>query len=394
MESQWHVQDDVPNVYTAVTVDLGTEGDIHPRRKAPVGERLSLLARKYALGRDLVCQGPVFKQARFGEDGTVRLAFATGGSPLAVRDGVLRGFTIAGDDRFFFWADAAIDGDEVVCRHEEVSAPAAVRYAMTEGTDFTLMNEAGLPAGPFRTDDWPTDLPALEQRAAVALRTASAAAAQASDPGKSASEGLSGFRVQHTYRFANAATGVVFTWDDAFLYARATCRQPVDGIREEARGQDDPAIWSDDNIQFLIDANRDRRTYYRLAVNPAGAFADGKGCNDPDTADRLVHQGMLPHFRDFRLDWDSGCRIRTGKLDGGWAVDLAIPWTSLGFAAAPPPGTAMGLQVARRHAASGERSEWQTTGRDYHTGAMLPPAMAGGRQLYHCASRFGTLTLV
>ncbi len=394
MEAQWQIQNELPNVYTAVAIDLGGAGNIHPPNKAPIGERLSLLARKHTLGRDLVCQGPVFKKARFEDDGTVRLMFNTDGSPPVARDGVLRGFTIAGEDRCFVWADATIEGDEVICRHPDVPKPAAVRYAMTEGSDFTLINEAGLPAGPFRTDDWPVDIPALEERAAVARRTPPVSEGDDRAPNDSGTETVSGFRVQHSYRPADAATEVTFAWDDDYFYARAICRQPMDDVRATAKGQDDPAIWSDDNIQILIDANHDRRTYYRLAANPSGAFADGKGFNDPDIADRLVHQGMLPHFRDFNLDWDSHCKIETEQQAEAWTVRLAIPWTALGFKNAPSPDTIMGLQVTRRHAAADERSQWATTGRDYHTGAMLPPTATGGRQLYHCVSRFGTLRLV
>lgn len=394
MEAQWQVQNKLPNVYTAATIDLGAKGNIHPPNKAPIGERLSLLARKHTLGRDLVCQGPVFRNTRFEDDGAVRLMFDTGGSPLAARNGVLRGFTIAGEDRYFVWANATIEGDAVICRHAGVPNPVAVRYAMTEGSDFTLINEAGLPAGPFRTDDWPVDIPALEARAAVARRPPPGSVWGDRAANDSETEAVSRFRVQHSYRPAEAATEVVFAWDDACLCAYAICRQPMDNIRAAAKGQDDPAIWSDDNIQILIDANHDRQTYYRLAVNPAGAFADGNGFNDPDTADRLVHQGMLPHFRGFNLDWNSHCKIETGQQAEAWTVRLAIPWTSLGFKDAPPPGTTMGLQVTRKHAAAGERSEWGTTGRDYHTGAMPPPAVTGGQQLYHGVSRFGKLTLV
>lgn len=394
MEAQWQVQNDMPNVHTAVTIDLGKEGDIHPPNKAPVGERLSLLARKHTLGRDIVCRGPVFKEARFEDDRGVRLLFDNGGAPLAAKGGELRGFTIAGEDRYFLWADAEVDGDEVLCRHPNVPCPAAVRYAMTEGTDFTLVNEAGFPAGPFRTDDWPEDIPPLEERTAVAQRTQPSSSrkdlsAKEAEPGS-----VSGFRILHSYRPAEVTTNVAFSWDDTYLYADATCRQPMDDVRAKARGQDDPSIWSDDNLQILIDSNLDRRTYYRLVVNPSGAFADGKGFNDSGIADRLVHQGMLPHFRDFSLDWDSNGRIEVERQDDAWTVRLAIPWTSLGFDDIPLAGTNLGLQVTRRHAAANERSEWVTTGRDFHTGAMMTPPVTGGQQLYHSPARFGLLTVM
>jgi len=73
---------------------------------------------------------------------------AGGGEPL-------RGFAIAGEDRKFIWADAEIDGDTVVVRSDKVSKPVAVRYAWANNPVCNLYNGAGLPASPFRTDDWP-----------------------------------------------------------------------------------------------------------------------------------------------------------------------------------------------------------------------------------------------
>jgi sialate O-acetylesterase len=64
------------------------------------------------------------------------------------------GFEIAGDDHKFVAAEAKIDGVTVVVRSENVAHPVAVRYAWAMNPSCNLYNRAGLPASPFRTDDW------------------------------------------------------------------------------------------------------------------------------------------------------------------------------------------------------------------------------------------------
>ena len=52
------------------------------------------------------------------------------------------------------WADAKIDGDTVIVSSSQVALPVAVRYAWQANPLATLYNVAGLPAMPFRTDNW------------------------------------------------------------------------------------------------------------------------------------------------------------------------------------------------------------------------------------------------
>jgi sialate O-acetylesterase len=95
----------------------------------------------------------------------IRVRFTHARSGLEVRkvdarkveapNGALRGFAIAGADRHFHWADARIDGDTVVVSSPAVPHPVAVRYAWADDPDCNLFNKDGLPASPFRTDDWP-----------------------------------------------------------------------------------------------------------------------------------------------------------------------------------------------------------------------------------------------
>ena len=66
----------------------------------------------------------------------------------------LTGFSISGSDQKWFDAEADIDGVELVVYAESVTAPVAVRYAWASNPSCNLYNKEGLPASPFRTDDW------------------------------------------------------------------------------------------------------------------------------------------------------------------------------------------------------------------------------------------------
>ncbi len=139
----------------AVTIDLGEDDDVHPREKEEVGHRLALLARNRIYGQEVVASGPVYRS--FEREGNViRIHFTGIGGGLASAGGdPLRGFTIAGDDQRFLPAEARIEGDTVVVSGRGIDAPAAVRYAWADNPDCSLYNAEGLPASPFRTDDWP-----------------------------------------------------------------------------------------------------------------------------------------------------------------------------------------------------------------------------------------------
>lgn len=148
----------LPNTGQAVIIDIGEAGDIHPKNKQDVGKRLALAALKVAYGKnDVVYSGPTFKAVKFeGDKATV--AFENVGGGLQAHGGELKGFAIAGEDRVFKWAKAEIrDGEPgvVVLSSPDVPAPKAVRYAWADNPEATLYNAEGLPASPFRTDDWP-----------------------------------------------------------------------------------------------------------------------------------------------------------------------------------------------------------------------------------------------
>ena len=143
-----------PNTGTACAIDIGEAGSIHPLNKQEVGRRLALIANKQVYKQDCVSSGPMYKSFK-AEGNRIRISFTHTDSGLLVREGKeVMGFAIAGNDRQFHWAKAIIEDSEVVVYSDEVIEPVAVRYAWTDNPECNLINSKGLPAVPFRTDDW------------------------------------------------------------------------------------------------------------------------------------------------------------------------------------------------------------------------------------------------
>jgi sialate O-acetylesterase len=169
------------NVGMAVITDVGEEKDIHPRKKEPVGARLALAARAIAYGERVVGSGPTFKNMKVKGSKAI-LSFDNVGSGLVSRPahpadvrklrgngpldvtysltagGVeepLVGFAIAGADGKFVWANAVIEDNKVVVSSPQVPKPVAVRYGWADYPVVNLWNKDGMPASPFRTDDFP-----------------------------------------------------------------------------------------------------------------------------------------------------------------------------------------------------------------------------------------------
>jgi sialate O-acetylesterase len=142
-----------PNTYMAMAGDLGS--GIHPTNKSGYGARASRVALAVAYGKKVEYYGPLYQSHKV-EGGKVRVSFTHIGQGLAFKHGEkLQGFAVAGEDKVFHWADAAIDGETVVLNCDKVAAPAAVRYAWNERHPWAnLFNKDGLPALPFRTDAW------------------------------------------------------------------------------------------------------------------------------------------------------------------------------------------------------------------------------------------------
>jgi len=171
---------EVPNTGLANLIDTCEDGDLHPRNKQEVGYRLALLALANTYGdKSVACYGPVYESMKV-EDGKAIITFkhAEGGlvarklpptyrvslskpelgeKPLVLPspNSEVQGFAICGADRAWVWANARIDGSTVVVSSDQVPKPVAVRYAWANHPVSNLYNKAGLPALPFRTDDFP-----------------------------------------------------------------------------------------------------------------------------------------------------------------------------------------------------------------------------------------------
>lgn len=146
----------IPGTGMVVITDLVHNlGDIHPRNKKDVGNRLALwaLAKDYGK-KDLVHSGPLYKSMKI-EEGKIHLQFAHAAGGLKARDGKpLNEFQIAGADGKFVPAAAVIDGETVIVSAPSVSTPAQVRFGWNKLANPNLVNQAGLPASPFQTNNW------------------------------------------------------------------------------------------------------------------------------------------------------------------------------------------------------------------------------------------------
>ncbi|MGA2500043.1 MAG: sialate O-acetylesterase [Tepidisphaeraceae bacterium] len=145
---QWDVGHSVVNADTAVITDLGDANDIHPKNKQDVGKRLALIAQARIYGKSVEYSGPIFKSAAIEGD-AVRIKYDHVGGGLVIKDGTLEGFAIAGVDRKWVWAEARIDGDEVLVSSPLVKEPKFLRYDYVDVPRYRLWNKAGLPAAPF-----------------------------------------------------------------------------------------------------------------------------------------------------------------------------------------------------------------------------------------------------
>jgi sialate O-acetylesterase len=153
------------NTGIAITTDVGEAKDIHPKDKQSVGRRLALWALGTTYGQDIVYSGPLmsFFQYRAGNvvDGKLRpgrmmVNFLHADGLKSSDDEPLRGFAVADEDRVFYEAQARIDAESgmIVLSSKHVETPVAARYNWASNPNGNLVNGAGLPAAPFRTDSW------------------------------------------------------------------------------------------------------------------------------------------------------------------------------------------------------------------------------------------------
>jgi len=144
----------LPETAMAVAIDVGEWNDIHPLNKMDVAKRLALAARKVAYREEVVYSGPVYESMEVKRNKAV-LSFLHTGRLIARGDSTLNQFAIAGADRKFVWANAIIKKNHVIVWNDQIKNPVAVRYAWADNpAGANLYNKEGLPASPFRTDEW------------------------------------------------------------------------------------------------------------------------------------------------------------------------------------------------------------------------------------------------
>ncbi len=146
----------LPNTGLAATIDIGEWNDVHPLDKKDVGDRLALAAERVAYGdQKVVFSGPVYNSMKV-DGNRVFLTFTNVGGGLMAKGGKeLSCFAVAGPDKKFVWARAMIADNKVIVWSSQISNPAAVRYAWADNpAGANLFNVEGLPASPFRTDEW------------------------------------------------------------------------------------------------------------------------------------------------------------------------------------------------------------------------------------------------
>ena len=145
----------LPHTGMATTIDIGEANNVHPKNKQEVGRRLSLWALGDVYGVKVASTSgplPAGHEVR-GSEMVLSFKHADGG--LQAKNGELKGFFIASDDHQWKPAQASIEKNLVIVSSPGVTKPVAVRYAWAANPDCNLYNGAGLPASPFRTDDWP-----------------------------------------------------------------------------------------------------------------------------------------------------------------------------------------------------------------------------------------------
>jgi len=161
----------VPNTGMATIIDVGDPDEVHGKDKIDVGVRLSLVARHLVYGEDIVYTGPIYDSMKV-EGNKVLITFKNTGGGLAIGTppwtpsgkippvaSELKGFAIAGADKKWVWAQARINGDQVVVSSDQAPNPAAVRYGWADNPPCNLYNKVNPPAAAFRTDEWEPNLP-------------------------------------------------------------------------------------------------------------------------------------------------------------------------------------------------------------------------------------------
>ena len=150
---------EIPRTGMALAIDIGDENNIHPKNKQEIGRRLSLCALAQVYFHEMEYSGPMYGGMQI-EDGKIRLNLSSAQDLKTTDGGAIKGFALAGADKKFHWGKATIEHDHIVVSSPEVPEPVEIRYGWADNPDLNLVNGAGLPAGPFRSDKWKQTPPA------------------------------------------------------------------------------------------------------------------------------------------------------------------------------------------------------------------------------------------
>jgi len=151
-EAQLKASQTIPNTALVCTIDM-SESDVHYKNKQLIGERAAKAALNLAYRKKIEYSGPIYKSMKV-DGNKVILEFSHAGKGLMQKGDTLKGFVLAGSDKKFYFADAKIDGNKVVVSCKDVANPVAVRYGWADFPEVNLFNKEGIPASPFRTDEW------------------------------------------------------------------------------------------------------------------------------------------------------------------------------------------------------------------------------------------------
>ncbi|TKB96874.1 sialate O-acetylesterase [Pedobacter cryophilus] len=151
-EAQANIAKNNKNTFLVTTIDVGDPNDLHPKNKLPIGERLYNAAAKYTYKDKVIADGPILKKT-YLKNGALWLEFSNAAGLSVGGKGLGGAFMVAGEDQKFVKANAVIFKNKVKLESEIVK-PIAVRYNWEANPSAYLYNNAGLPAAPFRTDNW------------------------------------------------------------------------------------------------------------------------------------------------------------------------------------------------------------------------------------------------
>ncbi len=152
-ETQAKVVSATPHTSLVVAINTTDGFNLHPHQKLEIGHRAALLARRDAYGENLAASGPVFQSAKINGP-SVQVTFDSAAGLSNAVPGNVQGFMLAGSNGIYHNANARIDGSNVTVTCDQVPQPATVRYAWTGVPESSLVDQTGLPAAPFRTDNF------------------------------------------------------------------------------------------------------------------------------------------------------------------------------------------------------------------------------------------------